>query len=149
MSLKTVKRLAAEMLKSGISRIRLNKTRLDDLSKALTREDVRGFIKSKDVYALPEGEVLSLHGAKRSEKRRKGQRRGAGKRRGTKKVRTSERASWRTQIRSQRAYLKELMKAQVIDRKSYRKLYLLSKGNMFKGKKAIVAYAEAHSMKKK
>jgi len=149
MSMKTVKRLAAGITGVGYSRLRFNKDKLEDISKALTRDDVRALLKFNHIMILAAKKVKSTVGKLRAAKRTAGRRRGYSKRRGTKAVRSNKRESWHNTLRVQRAYLRQLLKAGTIDKTSFRRLYLLSKGNMFKGKKSIMMYIDVHEMKKK
>ncbi len=126
------KRLAAEVLGVGVSRIRIDPTRIEDVETALRREDIRRLIKDGVIWAEParrnsRGRWKELH-----RKRRKGHRRGPGKRKGAKGARTDEKQKWVKTIRKIRRYLKWLRDHEVIDRRTYRKLYLLAKGGTFR-----------------
>ncbi len=126
------KRLAAEVLGVGISRIRIDPERIEDVESALRREDIRRLIKDGVIYVVPPHRNSRGRWKVRHEKRRKGHRRGPGKRKGAKGARTDEKRKWMMTIRKIRRYLKWLRDHEVIDRKTYRYLYLLAKGGTFK-----------------
>lgn len=126
------KRLAAELLKVGVSRVRIDPSKTEDVGSALTKDDVRRLIESGAIWAErvkgnSRGRWRELH-----EKRKKGHRRGYGKRKGGKKARTDEDEIYVNTSRKLRTYLRFLRDQEVIDRKTYRKLYLRVKGGMFK-----------------
>jgi len=126
------KRLAAEILNVGTSRIRIDPESWDDVESALRREDIRRLIKDGVIWAESarrnsRGRWKVLHA-----KRRKGHRRGSGKRKGAKGARQDEALLWVFTVRKIRRYLKWLRDHKVIDRKTYRKLYLLAKGGTFR-----------------
>ncbi|MEM5825303.1 MAG: 50S ribosomal protein L19e, partial [Thermofilaceae archaeon] len=50
---RTVKRLAASILKVGVSRIRIKPDALDKVETAITREDVKRLIKDGVIYKIP------------------------------------------------------------------------------------------------
>ncbi|RLG78990.1 MAG: 50S ribosomal protein L19e [Thermoprotei archaeon] len=126
------KRLAAEVAGVGVSRVRIDPTRIEDVEAALRREDIRRLIKDGAIWIEPKrrnsrGRWKDLH-----RKRKKGHRRGPGRRKGAKGARTDEKKKWVYTIRKIRRYLKWLRDHEVIDRKTYRKLYLLAKGGTFR-----------------
>lgn len=128
MVLKTVKRLAADLLGVGISRIRINPSETKRADEAMTRNDVRDLIRDKVVY------LDKVHGQRTNEKRK---RHGHGKRKGTANARTPGKTEWIRQVRSQRKYLKDLVKNGILKKESKREVYLKIKGNAYKGKRAM------------
>ncbi len=125
------KRLAAEVLGVGVSRVWIDPTRIDEVMDAITREDIKRLIKDGVIRAKP------IHGNSRSRwrmrhrQRRKGRRRGYGKRKGAKTARMDDKEIWMNRIRKIRRYLRYLRDHGVIDRKTYRRLYMLAKGGVF------------------
>ncbi len=126
------KRLAAEVLGVGVSRIRIDPERIEDVESALRREDIRRLIKDGAIYVLPARRNSRGRWKERHRKRKKGHRRGPGKRKGARGARVDEKRLWMYTIRKIRRYLKWLRDNGVIDRKTYRKLYLLAKGGTFR-----------------
>jgi len=125
------KRLAAEVLGVGVSRIRINPEREEDVEAALRREDIRRLIKDGAIIVLPERRNSRGRWKIRHEKRKKGHRRGHGKRKGAKDARADRKRMWIYTIRKIRRYLRWLRDHEVIDRKTYRRLYMLAKGGTF------------------
>ncbi|MBR9689469.1 MAG: 50S ribosomal protein L19e [Candidatus Altiarchaeota archaeon] len=134
MNLKVQRRIASELLKCGSDRVWFNPDSLDQASKAITREDIRGLIKKgiikkKQAIGVSRGRARII-----AEKKRKGRRTGAGRRRGTKNARFPKKKRWMIKIRSQRKVLKGLRDTEEITRKLYRKFYLMAKGGIFRSK---------------
>lgn len=125
------KRLAAEVLGVGVSRIRLNPERLEEITEAFSREDIRRLIRDGAIEVIPKkgnsrGRWRVLH-----QKRKKGHRRGHGKRKGAKGARQDPKERWVNTIRKLRRYLRWLRDHGVIDRRTYRRLYMAAKGGQF------------------
>ena len=126
------KKLAAEILGVGVSRIRVDPESWDEVESALRREDIKRLIKDGIIWVEPSrrnsrGRWKLLHA-----KRKRGHRRGPGRRKGAKGARQDEDMLWVYTIRKVRRYLKWLRDHEVIDRKTYRRLYLLAKGGVFR-----------------
>ncbi len=126
------KRLAADILGVGVSRIRINPDRIEDVEDAITREEIRGLIKDGAIYVVPPHTNSRGRWRIRREKRRKGRRRGYGRRKGAATARTDEKEVWMYKIRKMRRYLRYLRDHGQIDRRTYRRLYMLAKGGAFK-----------------
>jgi len=137
MTAQTVKRLAADILGVGVSRIRLDKDNLAKAEEALTRSDVRSLLDEGTVYALP-----PRAGHRRKEKPRK--RRGS--RKGKKKAREGHKTAWMRRVRSQRKFLLELIRSGELPREHKHPIYMKIKGGAFKGKSAMRAYLVENKM---
>ncbi len=148
MDLSLQKRLAAEILGVGVSRVKIKPEEAERVSEALTREDVKKLIKEGIIYVEP------VHGnahrwLERRRKRQKGHRRGCGKRKGKKTARLPEKEAWMHRIRKMRRHLRYLRDNKRIDARTYRRLYMLAKGGMFKSLSALQSYITEHSLLKK
>ncbi|MBO3757572.1 MAG: 50S ribosomal protein L19e [Thermoproteota archaeon] len=143
MSIKTVKRLAASILKVGTSRIWLDPERLEDLKTTLTRAEVRKLIKDGAIKVRPASTPSRGRKKEVKLKKSKGRRRGYGSRKGKKGARMSKAQSWVAKIRAQRKLLKELRNSGKIDRSTYRVLYLKVKGDAFSSKKNLLDYVNS------
>ncbi|MCX8202817.1 MAG: 50S ribosomal protein L19e [Nitrososphaeria archaeon] len=120
MQLRLQRRLAADLLGVGENRVRFDPERLEDVEDAITREDVRALIEEGAIYAAP------VEGQTRLRVKERRVRKG-----GKYSVLTrKERGAMR--VRAQRRYLKRLRDAGIIDRSTYRKLYLQAKAGRFK-----------------
>ncbi|MCI4438864.1 50S ribosomal protein L19e [archaeon] len=140
MSIKTVKRLAASILKVGTSRVWLDPERLEDFKATLTRAEVRKLIKDGAIKVRPASTPSRGRKKEAKSKKSKGRRRSYGSRKGKKSARISEAQSWIARIRAQRKLLKELRDSGKIDKSTYRELYLKAKGGAFYSKKNLLDY---------
>jgi len=143
------KRLAAEVLGVGESRIWIDPDRIEDVEGTVTKEEIRRLIKEGVIRAKPVKGNSRARWKERHEKRKKGRRRGPGKRKGAKTARLSKKEAWMNRIRKIRRYLKYLRDRGVIDRKTYRRLYMLAKGGTFKSLSSLKSYMKEQGLLKK
>jgi large subunit ribosomal protein L19e len=136
MSIKLSRRIAAELMKRGESKVRIKPDRVEDAKKAITREDVRNLISSGAVYAIKPKHNLSLYSKDLREKRNKGRARGPGRRKGSAKARQS--VGYEKKIRGQRRVLAALKKEKVIDNIAFKSYYKLVKGGNFPSKISLL-----------
>ncbi len=140
--LRVQRRLAAEILKVGINRIVFDRNRLKEISEAVTREDIRRLIEEGAIKARKEKGISRGRAREREKKRKKGRKKGHGKRKGKKTARYPRKKAWINRIRAQRRILKELRDKGVIDRKTYRKLYMMAKGGYFRSKAHLLEHVK-------
>jgi len=126
-----VARLAAEILGVGESRIWIDPRRLSEVTEAVSKDDVRKLIKEGVIKVEQKKGNSRARWKVRHEQRKKGRRRGYGKRKGKATARQDPKEAWMHRIRKIRRYLKYLRDHEVIDRRTYRELYLKAKGGMF------------------
>ncbi len=126
------KRLAAEILGVGVSRIKIDPSKVEDVSGVITRDGIRKLIKDGVIWAEYEEGNSRGRWKERHGKRKAGHRRGQGKRKGTHGARVDEKLMWVSTIRKLRRYLRWLREHEVIDSKTYRRAYVLAKGGAFK-----------------
>jgi large subunit ribosomal protein L19e len=134
------RRLAADILGVGESRVWLDPAQTKDIQSAVTRADVKKLISRGLIRALPEK-------LRKPKVRRK--RKGPGRRRGAKYARLTKKARWISRVRPQRRMLRELRDTGQIDRPTYRRVYLLVKAGMFRSRTHLRTYLEQHGMLKK
>ena len=144
-SLKTVRRLASSELKVGESRVWIDPEQIDRLVNVISREEVRrlikdGVIKKRPTSKPSRGRARLLH-----EKKKKGRRRGHGSKKGP---RRDEKREWINRIRAQRRFLKALREKDLIDAKTYRRLYRLAKGGFFRNLAHLKLYINEHKLLK-
>ncbi|MCS7094722.1 MAG: 50S ribosomal protein L19e [Thaumarchaeota archaeon] len=120
MQLRLQRRLAADLLGVGENRVRFDPERLEDVEDAITREDVRALIAEGVIYTKP---VTGQTRLRAKEKRM---------RKGGKYSTLTRKERWAMRVRAQRRYLKRLRDNGVIDRSTYRRLYLQAKAGRFK-----------------
>ncbi len=146
MDLSYQRRLAAEILGVGETRIRFDPEQLDRIASAVTREDVRRLIKDGAITVEPPHSNSRGRWRYRHEQRKKGRRRGPGRRKGAKGARMDEKEAWMNRIRKIRRFLRWLRDHGVIDRRTYRKLYLMAKGGAFESLSALKRYMKDHGL---
>jgi len=149
MDVKTQRKIAAKVLKVGVNRVIIEPDSLSDVALAITREDIRrhiddGDIRKRKVKGVSRGRARAV-----AAKKRKGQRIGPGSRKGPKYSRLPSKDRWIAKIRAQRKYLKNLRDEGYIDTLNYRKLYLQSKGSLFRSKRYLRNYIAEHGLAKK
>lgn len=146
MQLKIQKRLAAQILKSSKNDIWLDSNRLDEIKEAITKADIKSLIKDKAIKAKKIRGISRYRARKRNLQKRKGRRRGPGSLKGSKGARLSKKRGWINHIRVQRVFLQNLRDKGVIDKSSYRPLYMKSKGGFFRSKRHIKIYMQEHGI---
>jgi large subunit ribosomal protein L19e len=135
------KRLASRILKVGESRVWLDPAKREDINKAITAWDIRKLIKQNAIKALP----AKVHKPRERKKRK----RGPGSRKGKKYARLPRKRRWISTVRPLRRMLKELKNSNQLDNQTYRKLYMLVKGGMFRSRSHLKVYLEQHGLLKK
>ncbi len=146
MSLKSQRRLAAEILKIGESRVWIDPERIDYVEAAITREEIRKLIHEKVVRALPQKGVSRARARALKEKRKKGLRRGFGGKSGSARSKISKKQAWINQIRPLRKRLHELKDSRAITEAVYRKLYDMSESGVFESKADLERYIRIHGL---
>ncbi|UJG42424.1 MAG: 50S ribosomal protein L19e [Candidatus Heimdallarchaeum endolithica] len=146
---KSQRRIAAKILKVGKNRVKIDPDSLQDLSLAITREDIRGHIDTGDIKKRKVKGVSRGRARANAAKKRKGQRKGPGSREGPKYSRLPRKTRWINHIRAQRKYLAKLRNEGYIEKSVYRKLYLQAKGGLFRSVRYLRTYIEEHGLAKK
>jgi len=149
MSTKSVRRMAATILKVGESRIWIDPTRAEDIQSAITRDDVRRLIEEGAIERRPQESPSRGRIRLRQAQRRSGRHRGHGSRKGSKTARTPSKRAWISKIRSQRAFLVELRERKLIKPSLYRSLYGRAKGGQFQSIRVLQRVAMADQDKAK
>lgn len=146
MSLKSQRRLAAEIMKIGEGRVWIDPERTDYVEAAITREEIRKLIHEGVVKSLPEKGVSRSRARVLIEKRKKGLRRGPGGKSGPARSKISKKQAWINRIRPIRRRLRELKDSRAITESVYRKLYDMSESGVFESKVDLERYIKAHDM---
>jgi large subunit ribosomal protein L19e len=129
--LSTQKELASKVLDTGKNSIWLDPERQEDISEAITREDIRNLVDQDAIRAeKPEGNSRGK-ARERNEKRSYGHQTGPGSRKGKKGARKNPKEDWASRIRAQRKKLKTLRDEGELDRSQYRDLYDKAGGGEF------------------
>jgi large subunit ribosomal protein L19e len=148
MKLSTQKRLAADVLKVGQSRVWMDPEFEDELSLAITRDDIRrlvdeGAIQKKRTTGVSRGRARHI-----LKQKRKGQRKGPGKKKGKATSKLSSKDRWMMKIRPMRKELRKLRDTGKITPKVYRELYLKAKGNAFRNTAHLRTYISERRLSK-
>lgn len=144
MELNKVKRLAADVMKTGKKRVKI--VNPEEAREVMTREDVRekieeGVIRKKQKKGTSKGRARKIKSQKK-----KGRKKGRGKRKGAKGSHSKPKEEWMKKVRALRKLLRE--KKPDLKPGEYRKLYKKIKGNYFRGKKHLENYIEENNLKK-
>jgi large subunit ribosomal protein L19e len=148
MKLSTQKRLAADVLKVGKSRVWIDPEFEDEVSLAITRDDIRrlideGAIQKKRAVGVSRGRARHI-----LKQKRKGQRKGPGRKKGKATSKLSSKDRWMMKIRPMRKELRKLRDTGKITPKVYRELYLKAKGNAFRNTAHLRTYISERRLSK-
>ena len=140
MDLKNQKRMAAEILKCGHTRVWLDPNRIEDIADAITRADIRTAIESGTIRAKPQKGISRGRARYMAAQKAKGRRRGQGSRKGAQGARTPRKRRWIQTIRPIRVELAQLRDEGKITKKVYREFYMKAKGGMFKSRNNLIMH---------
>ncbi len=132
MNLRAQRRIAAEVLKVGKNRVKIDPDREDDVSMAITRDDIRTLIHEKGITARYQKGVSRSRARLVHEKKKKGKRQGSGSRKGKKTTYNPKKRAWIQRIRPQRKFLRRLRTRRIVTISTYRKLYRWASSGMFR-----------------
>jgi large subunit ribosomal protein L19e len=140
MDLKNQKRMAAEILKCGHTRVWIDPNRIEDVADAITRADIRTAIESGTIRAKPQKGISRGRARYMAAQKAKGRRRGQGSRKGAQGARTPRKRRWIQTIRPIRVELAKLRDEGKITKKVYREFYMKAKGGMFKSRNNLLMH---------
>ena len=146
MNLANQKRISAELLNVGTTKVWFDPDRLTEIKEAITKNDLRNLIKKKAIQSRPELGSSRVRARKRLVQRRKGRQAGPGTRKGSSTARLSRKETWMLTVRSQREFIKELKDKALVEGKIYRNLYSKVKGGYFRNKRHIKLYLEENKL---
>lgn len=149
MSLKSQRRLAAQVLKVGANRVWIDPERNDDVEVAITREEIRKLVHEGVIKALPKKGISRVRARVLHKKKKRGLRRGPGSRTGTARARISKKEAWMRRIRALRRRLREWKAKRAVTESSYRRLYTLASSGVFSSIAEMERYAKAHDLWRK
>ena len=139
-SVRSQRRLAAEILKTGENRVWVDPGRTDDVEVAISREEIRKLIHEGAIKRFPIIGVSRARARMIHKKKKKGLRRGRGRRQGSSTARVRRKEVWVAKIRALRRRLRELKIRRTISQENYRQLYSMAGSGVFKS----VADLERH-----
>ncbi|MGQ4833171.1 MAG: 50S ribosomal protein L19e [Candidatus Asgardarchaeia archaeon] len=148
MSVRVQRKMVARMLGVGVERVWIDPNRVDEVSLAIRKEDLRklihdGAIKIKPIKGTSRARARILH-----EKKKKGLRRGLGSRKGRKTARTPPKEIWIRKIRAIRKYIRNLKEKGYIDVRTYREIYIKASSGVFHNVRHVRNYLIEHKLLK-
>ena len=146
--LRNQRRMAASILKCGVNRVWMDQDRLDEIAKAVTKEDIRILINGKAITVRQIKGILNGRKKFNEKQKDKGRKRGHGSRKGAKYARLPKKERWMRTIRPIRQYLKTLRDEKQIDKTTYRKYYMKAKGGEFRSKHHLQTHLVADGILK-
>jgi len=146
LSLRSQRRLAAEVLKVGEGRVWIDPDRTEDVEAAITREEIRKLIHEGAIRSLPEKGVSRARARVLQEKKRKGLRRGPGQKSGSAQTRVSKKQAWMKKIRPLREKLRELKASRAITESVYRRLYNMAGSGVFESTADLERYIRTRGL---
>jgi len=120
------KQIASQILNSGVSRIKILPNAIEDVKKALTRNDIKKLIEEKKIIAVAKKQKMKKERKKKSVKK------------GSAKARKSVR--WEDIVRAQRRLLKKLKEEKKITNQTFKKVYKLIKSGNFSSKSSLLTF---------
>lgn len=149
MSLRSQRRLAAELLNVGEGRVWIDPDRIEDVEAAITREEIRRLIHEEIIQPLPKKGISRARARVLHEKKKKGLRRGSGRKSGSAHARISKKQVWMKKIRALRKKLRELKTSRVITKSVYRKLYNKAGSGVFESTADLERYIKTRDLGRK
>ena len=146
MTLRNQKRVAARIMKCGVTRVWINPERIKDAQEAITGQDIRRLVNDGIIKKLPKQGLSSYRRNKIRLQKKKGRRQGIGKRKGHAGDR--KKRSWIKRIRVLRRTLKELKQKERITNKTYWKMYRTAKSGFFRSKAHLISHLEKNELLK-
>ena len=132
--LRNQKRMSASLLKCGVNRVWMDHDQLDEIAKAVTKDDIRLLIIGKAIKSRQKKGISSGRKKFNMIQKKKGRRSGHGSRKGAKYSRLPKKELWIKTIRPIRIYLRQLRDEKKINKSIYRKYYMKAKGGEFRSK---------------
>jgi len=140
-TLRSQRRLAASLLKAGLSRVWIDPEENDRVRSAITREEIQTLIREGRIRLLP------ITGVSRGRWRaRTSKRKNAGSR---KRGQGLGKTQWVLKIRAIRRHLRGLRDSRQLSPDSYRTLVGMAKGGAFRNSSHIDEYVKARQLLRK
>ncbi|MHC1611188.1 MAG: 50S ribosomal protein L19e [Candidatus Methanospirareceae archaeon] len=143
------KKIAAQVLKIGESRVWIDPEATEEVAGAITREEIRGLIEEGVIRERQKKGVSRGRARVSARQKALGRRKGHGSRKGAKGARASRKRMWITKIRALRKRLKELRDEGLLDKTTYRRLYNKANGGVFRSVAHLDDYITANNLLRK
>ncbi|MHA1785104.1 MAG: 50S ribosomal protein L19e [Candidatus Helarchaeota archaeon] len=138
--------LAARILKVGQNRVWLDPERIEDISIAITRNDIKNLIHEGAIKKRYDRGVSRVRAREIAEKKKRGKRKGEGSRKGKATTYLPRKKAWMLRIRAIRKELKKLRDTKKISVNSYRKLYRYANGGTFRSIAHLQRYIKENKL---
>lgn len=126
-NLRSKKELVARTLGVGVNRIKFDPNYLDDITDAITREDIRSLVTARTILIKKkEGTSRGRFRVKHEKVKKRG--RGKGSMKGKKTARTGKKEAWVRKVRTLRKHLKIMRDREEISKDKFKLLYRRIKG---------------------
>lgn len=142
MDLSAQRKLAAGVLNCGLNRVVFDESQAARIKEAITKQDMRGLVKSGAVRAEQKLGVSRARARVRIIQRRGGKQQGSGTRKGRATARLPSKDKWIAKVRAQRMLLKELRATDKITQEQFKTLYAKVKGDFFRSRRHILLTLE-------
>jgi large subunit ribosomal protein L19e len=149
LSLRSQRRIAAQILKVGSNRVWINPERLEDVEVAITREEIRKLVHEGAIQAPPKKGVSRVRARILHEKKKDRLRRGPGTRQGSRGATVTRKEVWMQRIRALRKTLRKWKANRVLTEGAYRQLYVSAGSGVFSSIAEMERYAKAHGLWRK
>lgn len=149
MSLKSQRRLAAQLMKVGTNRVWIDPNRIEDVEVAITRSEMRRLIHEGIIQQLPAKGVSRARARILHKKKKDGLRRGPGTRKGSSRAKVTKKDAWMLKIRALRRELNEWKANRTVAQENYRRLYRVASSGAFSSIADMERYAKTHGMWRK
>ncbi|MBS3794684.1 MAG: 50S ribosomal protein L19e [Candidatus Thorarchaeota archaeon] len=146
MKLTAQKRLAAEVMGVGKSRVWIDPEWVDEVSLAITKNDIRRLIDEGIIQKKAKKGVSRGRARHNASQRRKGQRKGPGRKKGKATAKLSKKDRWIRKIRPIRKELRRMRDEGEITSSVYRTLYRKAKGNTFRNVAHLKTYISERNL---
>jgi large subunit ribosomal protein L19e len=149
LSLRSQRRIAAEILKVGINRVWIDPEHLEDVEIAITREEIRKLVHEGAIRPTPKVGVSRVRARILHQKKRKGLRSGSGSKSGASHAKITKKQAWMQKIRAQRRTLREWKAKRALTEGAYRQLYMVAGSGAFGSVADMERYARTHGLWRK
>jgi len=149
LSLRSQRRIAAQILKVGTNRVWIDPERLEDVEVAITREEIRKLIHEGAIKSAPEKGVSRVRARILHAKKKKRLRRGPGTRKGSSGAKITKKQAWMQRIRALRRTLRGWKANRALTEGAYRQLYTIAGSGAFSSIADMERYAKTHGLWRK
>lgn len=149
MSLRSQRRLAAQLLKVGTNRVWMDPERIEDVEIAITRQEIRRLIHEGAIQASAEKGISRVRARVLHEKKKERLRRGPGTRKGSKRAKVTKKDAWMSKIRALRKTLHEWQANRALTEGAYRQLYTSASSGLFTSIADMERYAKDQGLWRK